>query len=237
MTSHRRRDLSLAFALALGLHTLALGLARGLGLPLAHSAPAAVPPPLQLSLIDERTWHAMLDPVLPGVATELLEAPDTRAFPALEPLASPLPAGTTPLAPPAHSAARAIPLPRASREAAPELLEAPALFEPSEVSTLETPPAALPVDLPVNSALVLSRPSLRYPSGPHRLGIEGTVRAGLEVDKEGRVLRTWLVQSSGNRDLDRSALRNLRDWLFDPANLPARTGGNLFTTTIRFEIK
>lgn len=48
-----------------------------------------------------------------------------------------------------------------------------------------------------------------YPFWARLRGLEGVVVVGFTLDREGHLLRSWVVTSSGHRSLDRAALRTL----------------------------
>ncbi|HYM86755.1 MAG TPA: energy transducer TonB, partial [Pseudoxanthomonas sp.] len=57
-----------------------------------------------------------------------------------------------------------------------------------------------------------------YPRVEARAGVQGTVLLKVLVDVDGKPLEVVVLESSGNRSLDRSAREHvLRTWLFQPA--------------------
>ena len=86
------------------------------------------------------------------------------------------------------------------------------------------------------SGLVVYREPLAYPVPARRRGIEGTASIAVEVGPDGRVVRTRVLQSSGNRLLDRAAQRNLKQWRFDPVAVAAAGWGNEFRQDMLFTI-
>jgi len=78
-----------------------------------------------------------------------------------------------------------------------------------------------PVDtgpVTVGSLAYISAPAPRYPRAEAHAGIGGTVLLKVLVDVDGRPLEVVVLESSGNRNLDRSARENvLKNWLFQPA--------------------
>ena len=60
--------------------------------------------------------------------------------------------------------------------------------------------------------------SPRYPISELKNGVEGTVVLRVLVDIDGKPLDVSIETSSGNRNLDRSALQHvLKTWRFKPA--------------------
>lgn len=78
-----------------------------------------------------------------------------------------------------------------------------------------------PVDtgpVSVGSLAYVKAPPPTYPRAEIRSGIGGTVLLRVLVDVDGRPLQVVVLESSGNRNLDRSARDNvLKNWLFQPA--------------------
>ena len=65
--------------------------------------------------------------------------------------------------------------------------------------------------------LISSTEKIRYPRWALRQGWEGELALALEILKDGSVGRTAVMQSTGHRLLDESALRAIRAWKFHPA--------------------
>ena len=56
----------------------------------------------------------------------------------------------------------------------------------------------------------------RYPAKELREGVGGTVSVRIRISKEGYVISSLAVESSGNRNLDRAAVDAARKWRFTP---------------------
>lgn len=65
----------------------------------------------------------------------------------------------------------------------------------------------------------LDTPSPVYPAEARSLGYEGTTLLTVEVLSSGRVGQVLVKKSSGHAVLDRSALRAVRSWRFEPARI------------------
>lgn len=63
----------------------------------------------------------------------------------------------------------------------------------------------------------LKNPKPAYPMGPYREGIEGTVWLRVQVLEDGSVGSVELSQTSGNDELDQSALTTVKKWRFKAA--------------------
>ncbi|HEX7803101.1 MAG TPA: TonB family protein [Pseudoxanthomonas sp.] len=78
-----------------------------------------------------------------------------------------------------------------------------------------------PVDtgpVTVGALAYVKAPPPPYPRTEIRNGVGGTVLLRVLVDVDGRPLEVVVLESSGNRNLDRSARDNvLKNWLFQPA--------------------
>ncbi|NJR44284.1 energy transducer TonB [bacterium] len=96
-----------------------------------------------------------------------------------------------------------------SEEFAPQLSDAPALPAPA--------PAPTPTPSASDALIVLENSAPPYPTRELKLGIEGSVQFKVRVGIDGRALSIMLMQSSGNRALDRAALNHIkRKWRFMP---------------------
>lgn len=113
--------------------------------------------------------------------------------------------------------------------AAPSAGEQPKLIEPPS----PPPPPPAPAQQPTASASTLPSPihapAPRYPSDAMRQGAGGTVRVKISVAADGSVAQLDIVESSGNRSLDRAALETLRRWTFKPGT---RNGQPIATNVV-----
>lgn len=75
-----------------------------------------------------------------------------------------------------------------------------------------------------------------YPASARDAKIEGTVVVDTVIDKQGRVQNPTVAESSGNADLDRSAVDTVAQWRFQPAALDGRPVEVYYTITIRFAL-
>lgn len=69
----------------------------------------------------------------------------------------------------------------------------------------------------VEGPQLLSHVEPIYPEKAQKAGITGTVIVGLIIDMEGNVPDAWIISSSENEELDRSAVLAVRQWRFRPA--------------------
>ena len=65
--------------------------------------------------------------------------------------------------------------------------------------------------------LYLRNPPPEYPHAARRRGYEGTVIMEVLVDREGRVEKLRVLESSGHDMLDRAAMGAVKGWTFEPA--------------------
>lgn len=237
----RRTDLAIGLVVAVAAHGAVLAAAGGM-LSSHNAAPLSTEPrpPLEVLVVEEQAWRAQLEESQPMRIAQPREVPKVHQptqppdWPELD-VARPL----------EQSLAVVVPIPRDSfdtvrPQVAPprELVQPEPLVERMQKAESAVPvvEAAAPVPISSASSLVLYRPELRYPSRAHRRGIEGVVRVGMKVDSKGEVTRTWILKSSGNRELDRAALANLRSWRFDPQAVAKAGLAGLFRNDVRFEI-
>ena len=103
--------------------------------------------------------------------------------------------------------------------------EAPPIVynDPSPVAYEAPPPAppapaAIPQDFggEVDATGRAMNPP-QYPPEEQRRGITGTVTVGLTYDANGNVTDVQVIKSSGNRNLDRAAVKAAKRWKVNPA--------------------
>ena len=101
--------------------------------------------------------------------------------------------------------------------------EQPRIIEPTVPVAPSLPPPAAPAqNSPAmagndTSPIAISRPAPKYPREALLRGTSGTVRVQATVAPDGSIERMEIVQSSGDRYLDRAALEAVRRWRFTPA--------------------
>jgi protein TonB len=120
------------------------------------------------------------------------------------------------------------PVPPAKKEEAPKPEEKPT---PPSIPEKSVEKSAPTVDAD-KYADYLKNPKPAYPMGPYREGIEGTVWLRVQVLEDGTVGSVELAQTSGNDELDQSALNTVKKWRFKPAV----QGGQASTQFIRIPI-
>ena len=77
----------------------------------------------------------------------------------------------------------------------------------------------------------------RYPPEEDRRGIGGTVTLLVQIDATGAVLDVQVEKSSGNRNLDRSAMQAARRWRFNPGSRGGVKVGGLVRVPVTFNPK
>lgn len=86
------------------------------------------------------------------------------------------------------------------------------------------------------AAVPISQPPPAYPRAAMQMGREGRVRVRVEIGADGVPTDTSVVESSGDRDLDRAAMDGVRRWRFKPAMAHgAPVAGNV-TVPIEFRM-
>ncbi len=75
-----------------------------------------------------------------------------------------------------------------------------------------------------------------YPASALRNGVQGSVVASLNVDTRGNVTEASIVSRSGerSRDLDRSVLRTVQGWKFEPAVQNGRAVASVVRVPVDF---
>jgi protein TonB len=127
------------------------------------------------------------------------------------------------------------PTPKPSEQAKP-------LPVPQEIPKTETTPTKSATEKSVSTvdsdkyADYLKNPKPPYPMGPYREGIEGTVWLRVEVLEDGTVGQLQVVQSSGNDELDQSALTTVKTWRFNAAVQGGRAAAQFVRIPITFKL-
>ncbi len=102
---------------------------------------------------------------------------------------------------------------------------------PLELPPLDMDPVPEPFDRTVSSSVedtvafqwqdgierkIRQKPSLRFPQSLVRLGQEASVKAYVEVDSSGNVVKVEIAETSGYTDVDTAVIQALREHLFAP---------------------
>jgi TonB family protein len=101
----------------------------------------------------------------------------------------------------------------------------------------EAPPAGETVDIELFKApMPLERGRFVYPESELQQGHEGWVQLHLMVDPQGKPYEIAVVDSSGNEMFERAAVKNAKEWTFQPAMLGEQPvdAGYSFKHTFRF---
>lgn len=88
----------------------------------------------------------------------------------------------------------------------------------------------------ITPAIPVSQPPPEYPRNAMRDAREGRVRVKVEIDAEGNPTDTSIVESSGDPELDRAALRGVRRWHFKPAMSHGAPVASNATVPIEFKL-
>lgn len=89
--------------------------------------------------------------------------------------------------------------------------------KPAKAAASRTETARKPVIADRAPSLMAGMAQPKYPPSALRAGASGTVTLNVQVDPQGKPSEITIVQRSGNRDLDRAALKAANDWRFQPA--------------------
>jgi TonB family protein len=83
---------------------------------------------------------------------------------------------------------------------------------------------------------IVNKVEPEYPASARDAKIEGTVVVKTVIDEQGRVRNPTVAESSGNADLDKSAVDTVAQWTFQPATLDGKRVAVYYTITIRFAL-
>lgn len=157
--------------------------------------------------------------------------PKPTPKPEPEPIAVPDPVReeTSPVPPP--------PEPTTPEEASPEPAapEAPQeSMPPPDVDQAYGPDQA---EVQASTPLYHLNPPPAYPAMARRRNYQGIVLLDVLVNRQGRVDKAEIAQSSGYRVLDRSAVKSVRQWRFEPARRFGRPIEMWVQVPIKFELR
>lgn len=96
-------------------------------------------------------------------------------------------------------------------------------------------PAATP--LPLTPPRLISQVLPLYPEAALKAGVEGIVVVAANVGLDGFVFDVQAKATSGNGELDASALAAVRQWRFSPALQGGSSVASVFEVPVRFAIK
>ena len=80
----------------------------------------------------------------------------------------------------------------------------------------------------------LENPKPLYPAAARRRGMQGVVLLGVNINKTGHVEKINILQTSGFRVLDRSAIKSVKSWRFIPAQQDKQAVASIIEIPIRF---
>lgn len=188
---------------------IAGAIAINLGVLLALLRPAELPLPA-LQALGERIPLQWIEPHTPQPVPPQPPRELTRTVPDPAPREPPtLRSPPAPSAPPGNEPARAIDI---ATDPAPPLMPA---GKPVGDGGIDAGPPTTPAGAQL---ALLEAPHPAYPRAALMAGREGVVRLLVEVDALGRATAVRIERSSGHRDLDETARRQvLRHWRFHPA--------------------
>ena len=88
----------------------------------------------------------------------------------------------------------------------------------------------------ITPAVPISQPPPDYPRSAMRDSREGRVRVKIEISADGVPTDSSIVESSGDPELDRAALRSVRRWRFKPAMAHGVPVASNATAPIEFKL-
>ena len=101
------------------------------------------------------------------------------------------------------------------------------------------PLASVPSAQIIREAIPVYRknPPPQYPRVARRRGYQGTIVLEVLVNREGRVEKLRVFQSSGYTVLDKSAIRSVKGWLFEPGRRGDEKVAMWVKLPVRFQLK
>lgn len=192
--------------------------------PLAVETPEARPVPLERTSSSHR--QPLLDPHREGIEPVLATRMPQPQLPLRAPRRKSMPEDAEP-----RRATQPEPPPSARHQPHRDLA-----VEPSEVDVPETLVSMQSSGAEVPPSFV-SRPLPQYPEHLLLQRIEGVVRLVVTVQRDGRVASAQVYRTSGYPEMDESALRTVRQWIFTPARRGQTAVEDTVIVPVRFQIR
>jgi len=115
------------------------------------------------------------------------------------------------------------------------------VMSPPKVIEQSLPKVAVPgkatLTMPIIPPMVLLSVLPEYPEAAIREGTQGTVLLSLFVGSDGKVGRAEIAKTSGNSELDSSAVEAGKKWQFEPAKCGADAIEARFEVPVKFVIQ
>ena len=92
------------------------------------------------------------------------------------------------------------------------------------------------VNVATSTAVPISQPPPIYPRNAMLMSHEGRVRVRVDIGADGVPTDSSVVESSGDRDLDRAAMQAVRRWRFKPATAHGAPVASNVTVPIEFKL-
>ncbi len=112
----------------------------------------------------------------------------------------------------------------------------PDLQPKSASAEVKTVPSSGPKVVSASPAYARN-PRPKYPRVARKRGYEGVVLLRVLVDHEGRVDDALVLESSGHNELDHSALKAVRNWVFKPGTVDGKPMEMWVRVPVQFELK
>jgi len=93
------------------------------------------------------------------------------------------------------------------------------------------------ITLPINPPMVISQVLPEYPASALENEIEGVAMVQAYIGINGKVGKTEVKTSSGNSELDASAINAVSKWIFSPATQGSASIASWFEVPVRFSVK
>ncbi len=138
----------------------------------------------------------------------------------------------------------AVPIPEPAASEASRTQQAavePAAAAPSPENASPSAEAQMPgpdqAEVQASVPLYHLNPPPSYPAVARRRNYQGTVRLDVLVDRQGRAAQVRLAESCGYAMLDRSAVKSVGQWRFEPARRFGRPIEMWVQVPVRFELR
>lgn len=123
------------------------------------------------------------------------------------------------------------------------IARAAALLLLTTLAQAQTPPTVSPEPEPVpatRSIEVFNGPRQKllepppYPQGERAMGRDGWVNLNFMIDPHGKPYEIMVIDSTGNKGLEKAAIKAAEDWEFEPATLAGAPIDSSYTVKVQF---
>lgn len=106
-----------------------------------------------------------------------------------------------------------------------------------EAKAVPAPATPVAAPLPIDAPVIISEVLPEYPASALEKGVEGVALVQAYIGSSGNPEQVQIKTSSGNAELDASAVSAVSQWMFSPARQGNSAIASWFEVPVRFSIK